>query len=186
MKKIVNFFKQLRLSKVLTALLVGILLLTNVACSASDVRNAATDNLPVQVGGNNNPYKGGGSDTVNHRMGDPKLNVENKRAALPEGTLLATNPARVDSDEMLYPAEGAPKSKKPTLGTREQETLAKEIDQFPKKPQPVVDRNDPNTRILEKVGENFKQSSGFLKDKTDEAFHRPEMQANPATDPMNK
>lgn len=179
MKNLINFFKQFRLTQILTVVLAGMLLITNVACSASDSRNAAKDNLPVQVGGNNNPYKGGGSASTASRMSDPHLNVENKRSALPDGTLIATQ-VKTDADDLLYPGSGTKSSPDSSIGTRDQDQLSREVNKFPKQPQPVVDRSNPDTKILEKVGENFKESSKFLKDIADEASRRPEMRANPA------
>lgn len=77
MNKLTVFFKQLRLRQLLTALLAMVVLFVSTACNSGDVRGARPDNPPVQMGGANNPYKGGGDPNTNYRFSaDPKVSKD--------------------------------------------------------------------------------------------------------------
>lgn len=74
MKKLTAFFKQLGLRQLLTAFLATVVLFVGTACNSGDVRGARPDNPPVQAGGANNPYKGGGDSNTNYQLSpDPKV-----------------------------------------------------------------------------------------------------------------
>ncbi|MBD1910789.1 MULTISPECIES: DUF6658 family protein [unclassified Leptolyngbya] len=60
MQRLRELFQRLSLARVLLVALIGMLLITTTACNTGDVRGARPDNPPVQMGGNNNPYKSGG------------------------------------------------------------------------------------------------------------------------------
>jgi hypothetical protein len=98
-----------------------------------------------------------------------KLERQAEQSSKPQGTMFDTTYApSVDSVQstQVGPAKGR--------------NLEQEARQLPKQPQPIVDRSDPNTQILEKVQKEFEDASAFIKDKTNEALERPEMQRNPA------
>lgn len=179
MKQLSLFVKKLRLGKVLMVLIAGFVLLLNTACSSGDVRGARPDNLPVQMGGNNNPHTRGGDGYTNYKMStDPKVNraQSKKQAALPGSNVIADTGIRANASDLLYPGSNLSDTDRPDIGPVKQKSLP----DLPNPKQPVLDRNDPNARILERVGETFKDASSFLKDTADSAAEHPEMQVNPA------
>lgn len=175
MTGIINFFKQIRIRQLLGLVLAGALLLTTTACNTGDVRGARPQNPPVQLGGNNNPAKGGDGYTQYKATTDPKVK---KQAALPADHLLAA----IDSNasDLLYPGSNAKTSDHPAIGPSRDRDLKREVKELPQQPQYVFDRNDPDAKILERVGEAFEDASAFITDKAKEAGQRPEMQRNPA------
>ena len=186
MKQFTTFFKKLRLSQILTAFLASSLLLVSTACSTGDVTGARPNNPPVQAGGANNPYKGGGdSYTKFNQSTNPPSNSkttksQQNRAELPlkSDRLMAVGHGK----ETLYPGAEAPAGTFENSGKRVPLITEKDFEQ----PQPggLIQREpDIGSRAsdrLEKVQETFKEASGFLKDKADEALARPEMKPDPA------
>ena len=68
------FFKKIRLRQVLTVFLAGVLLVISTACNSANAQGANPINPPVQAGGANNPYKGGGDKYTDLKMStDPKV-----------------------------------------------------------------------------------------------------------------
>jgi hypothetical protein len=182
--KLTSFFRSLRIGKVLAVFLAGILLVVTTACNSGDVRGARPDNLPVQAGGANNPAKGGGDGYTNYKTStDPKANTSSRgdRADLPSfsGQLIAAGNVESNASDLIYPGSGATDTDNPNIGPvgpAEEDVLKETI---PAQPQPIVNRTDPNTKILEKAGEAFKDSARFLEDTAKTAGNRPEMQSNP-------
>ncbi len=81
MKKLIAFFKRLRLSQVLTIFLASVLVFVGTACNQGDVRGARPENPPVQAGGANHPYKSGGDKNTNYQLSpDPKVNQESAQS----------------------------------------------------------------------------------------------------------
>ncbi len=81
MNTVTAFFKRLRIGQFLTVFMAGVLLFTSTACNAGDVRGARPENPPVQMGGMNNPHKGGGDGYTNYQMStDPKVNQSPAKA----------------------------------------------------------------------------------------------------------
>src|SRR4028119_1467033 len=79
MKKLIDFFKQLQLSRILAVFLAAVVLFISTGCNSGDIRGARPDNLPVQAGGANNPYKNGGDTNTNFNISpDPKVNKSAK------------------------------------------------------------------------------------------------------------
>jgi hypothetical protein len=112
MKKLIAFFKRLRLSQVLTIFLASVLVFVGTACNRGDVRGARPENPPVQAGGANHPYKSGGDKSTNYKLSpDPKVN---KKAAKSEGDtanlpLLSKQLVAVTQEERrVYPGGGNP------------------------------------------------------------------------------
>jgi hypothetical protein len=69
------FLRKLQLRQVLTVFLAGLLLFFSTACNTGNVQGARPENPPVQAGGNNNPYKGGGDGYTNYKAStDPGVN----------------------------------------------------------------------------------------------------------------
>ena len=79
--------------------------------------------------------------------------------------IAAINPllaeTRSDVDVIQYPAPNA--SNTGDLGPIDQQVFEREATQIPAQRQPITDPSDPDARLLEKVGEEFKESTGFLK-----------------------
>lgn len=187
-----TWLKRLQLKRILTVVVAGFLLVITTACNTGDMQGARPANPPVQMGGNNNPYKdnafkptGGDSYTQYKFSTDPKLDSKTQQkgyynqrdhAQLPgnAGKLVA-----ITSDDIQYPGAETP------LGriAKEQEypiiTAPDKLSATSPK-QPVINRNDPDTQILEGVGRTFTESARFLQEKGEEAAARPEMQSNPA------
>lgn len=189
MKRLTALFKKLQLRQILTIFLAGVLLIASTACNSGNVQGARPDNLPVQAGGANNPYKSGGDNYTDLNMStDPKVNSTKAKSGGNQASsqlnsldLIAANLTRNKESEILYPGaeEPAGRAKKEAqlpLITGEDFTKAE--------PGGLNQRNpDVGERIenrIETAADAFKQAAGFVKEKSDEAGERPEFQSNPA------
>lgn len=166
-----SFFK--KLGQLLTAFVLGIALLFTTACNNGDQLGARPNNPPVQLGGNNNPHSMGGDGYTNYKMStDPKVKGNNsnlRSSLLPEsvemGQLIASNGIKSNAaNDLIYPGANAPSSSHPDIGPKE-ESLRPEP--FPSDRQRIVQRSNPNEKILEKIGEQFEEASEFIKDPVD-------------------
>jgi hypothetical protein len=113
MKKLTNFFKQLRLNQLLTAFLATVLLFVGTACNSGDVRGARPDNPPVQAGGMNNPNKAGGDTNTNYRLSpDPKVSNKTAQSNRDRADLQIISDRLIAASQLQYPAgseiEGSP------------------------------------------------------------------------------
>lgn len=179
MKHLTAFFKKLRLGQVLTVFLAGVLLIFTTACNNGDSLGARPQNPPVQMGGNNNPHSNGGDGYTNYKMStDPNVSKTANPRDRADLQILSNQLIATSNSEILYPGAETPAGR----AAKEKELPIKTSEdfEFPGERQPVINRSDPNTRILESIGEEFKEASSFIKDKSDEAGQRPEMQSNPA------
>jgi hypothetical protein len=170
MKQMTGLFKKLQLRKILTVFLAGALLFLSTACNPGDARGARPNNPPVQAGGANNPYKGGGDGYTNFNSStDPRINNQTGK----ERADLQLNSERLIADsqhqELLYPGAEAP------AGTFENgKKLPIKTAKDAEKPQPggLIQRQENlGDRIsdrLEKVQEAFSEASEFLTDKSEE------------------
>lgn len=68
---------------------------------------------------------------------------------------------RSDVDVIQYPAPNATNTG--DLGPIDQKVFQREATEIPAQRQPITDPSNPDARLLEKVGEEFKESTGFLK-----------------------
>jgi hypothetical protein len=185
------FFKRLRsgqfLTQFLTVFMAGLLLFTSTACNAGDVRGARPENPPVQMGGMNNPHKAGGDGSANYKMStDPKVNqspakAEKDRAdlSLMGDRLLAATTGDSNSSKLLYPGSAPLETDKFDPELAGDKALLEPPDGQPAKPQAVVDRSDPDAKILERVGAAFKDASGFVKDSAEDAKESSVTKLNP-------
>lgn len=186
MRALANFFKNVKLGRILTVFLAGIALFFMTACNSGDMTGARPNNPPVQAGGANNPYKNGGDGYTNFKAStDPRvnsktINKERNRADLQliSDQLIAAN-IESDASDLLYPGSDATNSRNPNIGPRGKRELEKSATQIPAPRQGVINRNDPDAQILERVGETFKDASAFIKDKFEQPTE-PELQVNPA------
>jgi len=185
------FFKRLRigqfLTQFLTVFMAGLLLFTSTACNAGDVRGARPENPPVQMGGMNNPHKAGGDGSANYKMStDPKVNqspakAENNRAdlSLMGDRLLAATTGDSNSSKLLYPGSAPLETDKFDPELAGDKALLEPPDGQPAKAQPVVDRSNPDAKILERTGAAFKDASSFLKDSAEDAKESSVTKLNP-------
>ncbi|HEY9623039.1 MAG TPA: DUF6658 family protein [Crinalium sp.] len=189
MNRVVSFFKKLRLGQILAVLIAGVALFLTTACNPGNLQGARPNNLPVQDGGNNNPHSMGGDGYTNYKMStDPAVNKKANNSTSnayrghadlninPEQLIAGVN-IESNSSDLLYPGSDASKSNSPDLGTKRG---AVQPESIRSKRQNVIDRSDPNERILEKVGKQFEEASEFLQDTADSAERTPELQRNPA------
>ncbi|MBD2205462.1 hypothetical protein H6G33_24275 [Calothrix sp. FACHB-1219] len=189
MKRLTALLKKLRLTQILTVCFASLLLMFSTACSGTNAQGANPQNPAVQAGGANNPYKNGGDKYTNYRMStDPKItNPSNQnqqdRASLLDSNsqlLIATSNVNRES-EILYPGAETPAGR-----ARKEAELPLITEKNFQQPEPGglnQRQSDVGNRIhdrLETVKETFKDASGFLQDKADEAAARPELQKDPA------
>lgn len=95
---------------------------------------------------------------------------------VPSAQLIANTSVKANASDLIYSGSNTPETDRPDIGTKQQTSLP----DLPNKRQPVLKRSDPDAKILERVGESFKDSGAFLKDTADSASARPEAKANPA------
>lgn len=171
MKKLTIFFKQVRLSQILTVFLATVVLFVSTACNTPTVTGARPDNPPVQDGGANNPYKSGGDTNTNFKISpDPKVSGN---AAKPKGynsdLQIISNQLIAASDNPQYPS-----GESPGLPADQQQRLRKvDLQDFEKSEQSGQVQREPNVgdRIKDRLGaakESFGGASGFLKEGANE------------------
>lgn len=120
MKKLFVFFKQLRLSQLLTAVLATVVLFVGTACNPGNIQGARPDNPPVQAGGSNNPYKNGGDTLTNYKFSpDPKVNSGKATSQRDRADLqITSNQLIAASGQIQYPGgqiQGQPADEKQAL-----------------------------------------------------------------------
>ncbi|WP_052055685.1 DUF6658 family protein [Myxosarcina sp. GI1] len=169
MQKIANFSKKLRLSKLLTTFVLGIVILFTTACNSGNDLGARPENPPVQLGGQNNPHKGGGDDYTQYKVPtDPRLETDDRASLLqPLETAIATDIPDKTDEGLLYPNTTSSKSlySNDDFVSPERKKELLDPKQIPApKQQPNLDRSDPNARLLEKTGQMFEDASDFLPD----------------------
>lgn len=175
MQQLVSRFKRLNLRQFLIVILAGFVLLLNTACNNGNVQGARPNNPPVQMGGNNNPHKAGGDGYTNYRMStDPKANQHSSLEGF-TGMVLAAADVKSSASDLIYPGSNA-SDEGHDIGTLQTDSLPP----LPNPKQPMLDRSNPDAKILERVGEAFNDASSFIKDTADSASARPEAKANPA------
>jgi hypothetical protein len=172
MRNLTAFLKKLQLKKILTAFLIGTVLLVTTACNSGNEVGARPDNPPVQMGGQNNPHKAGGDGYTQYKAPTaPMVKEAGKRSQLtrPAGKLVAAvDDVRNSPGGVLYPGSGNLKSadsKDDFFTAKEQKELSNPA-QFPETKQQIINRNDPDAKLLEKAGQSFKDASNFLTDST--------------------
>lgn len=190
MNRLIAWVKTLRLGRILAVLIAGVALFLTTACNPGNLQGARPNNLPVQDGGNNNPHSMGGDGYTNYKMStDPtvnkspnasnrnKLNRERADLGINFEQLVATNHLEENPSNVLYPGSNDAAGIDPALGTKREAVRPEPI---PAQRQQVIDRSNPNEKILEKIGEQFEEASEFLQDTADSAKRTPELQRNPA------
>lgn len=171
--KLSNIINRLKLSKIVTAFLLGTVLLITTACNSGDKLGARSEVSPVQMGGQNNPHKAGGDGMTQYRspVNDSRLSKEKDHAALPATNYLAA----ANNSETTYPTDDnqvegllySDSDKAESLDNvddfvspqRQKELL--DPTQIPAKKQPAIDRSNPDNKLLEKVGQMFDDAGDF-------------------------
>lgn len=168
MNALTSFCKRMRLGRFFTVLAAGFILLLNVACSNGNEVGARPNNVPVQMGGQNNPHKAGGDGYSEHQMSTDPAVIKRDRASAPALGLVATA-----NNERSFSNRGAQSldATATTSGRAVRDTV-KEAKQIPEQPQKVIDRSDPNAKILEKTGRTFKEASKHLTGSTDQSIEQ--------------
>ena len=169
MKKIANFLEKLQLTKLLTSLVLGVVLLLTTACNSGDAMGARPQNPPVQLGGQNNPHKGGGDDYTQYKVPtDPNLKTKDRASLLQSlETAIAIDTPDKSDEGLLYPNTTSSKSLNSDQDFISPERKKALLDptQIPAVQQrPDLDRSDPDSRLLEKTGQMFDDASEFLPD----------------------
>ena len=95
---------------------------------------------------------------------------------VPYAQLLANTSVKANSSDLNYSGSNVSETDRPDIGAKQQKSLPN----LPNQKQPLIKRSDPNSKILERVGESIKDSTSFIKDTADSASARPEAKANPA------
>lgn len=95
---------------------------------------------------------------------------------VPSAQLLANTSVKANSSDLNYSGSNVSETDRPDIGAKQQKSLPN----LPNQKQPLIKRSDPNSKILERVGESIKDSTSFIKDTADSASARPEAKANPA------
>lgn len=168
MKALFSRTKLVSLRKIVTATLFAVLLMITTACASADTQAANPNSQPVQMGGANNPYKGGGDKFTRNEKGNEKASLDTTQRVATRET------------EMLYPGAETPAGR----AQKEAEMPIITEKDFQPKPGGLIQREEGVGERLkdrvETVTESVKDASAFLKDKADEASARPETQKNPA------
>lgn len=192
MSKLMSFFKQLNLRRIVTVFLAGLSLVLLTACNNGDVRGARPNNAPVQMGGQNNPHKAGGDSYTNYKMStdprvraghpvterdpntDPRvnrfyLNQPSDRSDANLSGLIASSVVDLDPSDIQYESNRQHRQDfgRKTYGKSGGENNAPQSIPAPR--QKVIDRSNPDEHILENIGEQFKESTEFVRDGLDSA-----------------
>jgi hypothetical protein len=125
------------------------------------------------MGGQNNPHKGGGDGYTEYKMSTDPAVKRRDRAELPGLGLLAANPKQTErsvSDEVVSARKNSNAGMSTSQPGNPMRDTVKEAKQIPEKPQEVLDRSDPDVKILEKVGDTFKEASKHLTGDTEKAI----------------
>ncbi|MBW4623137.1 MAG: hypothetical protein KME17_27740 [Cyanosarcina radialis HA8281-LM2] len=173
MKRIIAVLKKWQPGKFLTAVLLGAILLFASACNSGDSLGARPQNPPVQMGGQNNPHKGGGDGYTDYQMSTDRQvkSSANRSSGKQASGYYSLNKSIADRDfesnnsRVLYPGNNPsyrpadPKIKQKFIGPP---TLDPALPQTSVNSR--VERSYPDSNVLKRAGETFKDASGFLTD----------------------
>lgn len=160
MKLIRSQLKRLRIRQLFAAVAIGVVLLLNTACSSGNLQSAQPSQPST------------GSDSQSSSV---KSSIK-KQAQKASSDLIADREIKTNASDMSYRGSDVPQSSNPDIGSVQQTSLPP----LPNAKQPMIDRADPNSKVLERAGEAIQNASAFLKDTAASASARPESQANPA------
>lgn len=175
MKKLTAFFKQLRLSQILTALLATVVLFVGTACNSGNTEGARSTNPPVQMGGANNPYKAGGDNNTQYRF-SPKDKSDGSHSELPtvSDRLIAAG------DAIQYRAsdlQGIPADEQQPLPI-----ISKQDFESPESGGQIQRESSVGDRIKDRlatVKDTFDKAGDFIEADAEEALERHEASPKP-------
>ncbi|MDX2232019.1 MAG: DUF6658 family protein [Leptolyngbyaceae cyanobacterium bins.349] len=173
MEGIISFFKKLNLHRIVIVFVAGMALLLSTACSSNENMQASRQNrpndVPVQMGANNNPYtmgadtKGEPVSPSNYGNQAYKKQQSDASSVIPGfGTLIASSVAGQDTTGLLY--ESSDQREGGIDDTRSTQNRAYQPEPITSKRQPIINRSNPDEKIMEGIGRQFKEASEFLTD----------------------
>jgi hypothetical protein len=172
MKGMKALIRKFNLHKVVIIFIAGLALLMTTACSANENTTASIKDRPndigVQMGANNNPYTMGtdtkGEPVSPSNYGNQAYKNQQSDASTLLGfdRLIASSVAGQDTTGLLYESadqrEGGVDDRRPT------QAKATQPEGFPESRQPIINRTNPDEKILEGIGKQFTEASKFLTD----------------------
>jgi hypothetical protein len=184
MRQVVDILKNLRLSRVFTALVLGAGLILTTACNSGTELGARPTNPPVQMGGQNNPHKAGGDGYTNYKMStDRSVKNASDRANLLHPTNRLVAITNIENPKGLQ-YTGAQDDQMAGKNTAVDPTMQKKLTdpgQIPAIQQPVVTRTSPGFNAFERAGQSFFRANEFFKDMAENApKNQPELKIDPA------
>jgi hypothetical protein len=168
-----GFLKQLRLDRIVTAFLLVTVLLITTACNSGDELGARPNNPPVQLGGQNNPHKAGGDGMTQYKAtNDPRVIKGKDHASLPSSSIFLATANQSETsyptddnrvEDLLYSDRNRAKSLDSVddFVSPETQNALKNPAQIPAVKQPIIDRSDPDNRLLEKTKQMFDDAADF-------------------------
>ena len=171
MKGIISSFKKLNLTRILIIFVTAIALFLTNACSSNENMTASSqdrpNDIPVQMGANNNPYTMGndtnGKPVAPSNYGNQAYKQQHSDASLLHfSKLVATSVAGQDTSDLLY--ESSDQRQGGFDDTRPTQDRAYQPETIPSQPQPNINRTNPNEKIMEGIGRQFTEASKFLTD----------------------
>jgi hypothetical protein len=173
MEHIISFFKKMNLHKLVVVFVAGFALLLSTACSSNPNMQASGkekfNNIPIQMGANNNPYtmgtdtKGEPVSPSNYGNQAYKKQMSDASSVLPRlSQLIASSVAGQDTTGLLY--ESTDQRQGGIDDTQPTQERAFQPESIPTRRQPVINRSNPDEKIMEGIGRQFTEASKFLTD----------------------
>jgi hypothetical protein len=176
MKKLIALFRQLQLRQILTVFLVTVVLFVGTACNNGSATGARPDNLPVQMGGSNNPYKSGGDTNTNFNLSpDPKMSGEKAKSTRNQASVPILSNQLIATVETLYPGAESPANRVDVEKALPKKTLQDyETSEPGGQNQRQSSLGDRIQDRLAEVKETFGEASSFINEDAEEALQRHE------------
>jgi hypothetical protein len=183
MNQVINFLKELKISQILTAFVLGAVLMLTTACNSGNEMGARPHNPSVQMGGQNNPYKAGGDGYTDYKMStDRKVNSSGDRASLlqPDHLIAMTDIENPKGLQYTNTKRDEIAGKNTAVDPGLQKKLT-DPGQIPAIQQPVVTRTNPGFNAFERAGQSFSKANDFIEDMAENApQNHPELKIDPA------
>jgi hypothetical protein len=184
MRQVIDFLKELKLSKVFTAFVLGAVLFFTTACNNGNELGARPNHPPVQMGGANNPYKAGGDAYTNYKMSTDRIvKTASDRASLlqPTNRLVAITDIENPHAVQYTGPQGDKLGGKNTAIDPVLQRKLTNPSQIPSVQQPVVTRTNPGFNAFGRAGESFSKANDFSEDMAENApKNQPELKIDPA------
>jgi hypothetical protein len=176
MKKLTTFFRQLQLRQILTVFLATVILFVGTACNNGSATGARPNNLPVQMGGSNNPYKSGGDTNTNFNLSpDPKMSGEKAKATRNQASVPTLSNQLIAAVETLYPGAESPANRPDVEKALPKKTLQDYVESEPGgQNQRRANYGDRIQERLTEAKEAFDEAGEFITEDAQEALQRHE------------